>query len=200
MKKPRIIRNLAVIVIIGAVIVGKTYFGLASSGKPVTVQINGTDLKVNDTKVEEMVGKGYTLGDGSMYALSETIEKKSYTPELASLNKDNTKYVDFAVVNHSGSSEDIKTCKIISVEFFYGGEFIMGKTIKTYEDAIIDGFNPRGMTKEQVKAKITKKVAEDESRKLRIEDGDYYCQYNFGKDGKVSSVEVGIEGSKIKTS
>lgn len=200
MRKSRVIRTVLGIIILGALVFARAYFRVTNSGKPVSIQMNGVEVKVNDTKVQELVDKGYTLGNGSLYELKDTVEAKSYTSEVGCFIKEHQKYADFAVANHSGSSEDIKTCKIISMEFFYGGEFIMGKTINTYEDAIINGFNPKGMTKDQIKAKLTQKITEEDSKKIRVEDGDYYCQYNFSTKGTLYSVEVGIPGSKIKTS
>ena len=57
------------------------------------------------------------------------------------------------------------------------------------------------MTKDDIKSKIDnkKKVTEDSDTMLKVEDGDYYCTYNFDDSGVVKTVEVGIPGSKLKT-
>ena len=47
------------------------------------------------------------------------------------------------------------------MKFYYADQFLMGKTVNTYKEASIDGFNPSGMTKDEVKAKVTKKITKD---------------------------------------
>ncbi|WP_294394586.1 hypothetical protein [uncultured Clostridium sp.] len=66
----------------------------------------------------------------------------------------------------------------------------------------IDGFNPAGMTKDEIKTKIDSKknISGESDTKLKIEDGDYYCTYNFDASGVLNTVDVVIPGIKLKTS
>ena len=196
--KKKLISGLGTIIVIMIIAVFKLG-GSTDSQCPFTVDIDGTAISLNEITVEELEKSGYDLLNAGIYEVPKEIDKKTYVDDAASINKDNMKYADISVANLSGSSEKISSCKVIEMKFYYADQFLMGKTVNTYKEASIDGFNPNGMTKDEVKAKVTKKITKDEDKTLKVEDGDYYCEYSFDDNGVVDHVEVGLPGYKVKT-
>lgn len=161
-------------------------------GKPFTVAMNGIKVEVGKTLVKDVTTKGYKITASTTRGMPESVPKKTYTSTLCSFYKDNNIYSDFGVINSTGDSAPIESCKIKSITFNYGGKYTMGKKIDTYEDATINGFNPKGMTKSEVKAKIKDKITKETDTQINIENGNYHCWYFFDKTGKVSMVDVGV--------
>ena len=164
---------------------------------PFPVEIDGNTILVNKVTVGDLEKLGYKLSDSTLYQLVKEIDKKTYADHAASINKDNKIYADISVINKSGSSKKISECKVFEMRFFYSDQFCMGKKKESYKEAVIDGFNPSGMTKDEVKAKVTKDIKEEKDKELTIEDENYYCTYSFDDNGIVDSVEVGIPVSDI---
>lgn len=200
MRKTKLTKTIFSLLIFAGLI-GFKFLSLSNSGDPTTISIDGTEYTIKSDKVSDIKSKGYTLDGVGIYQAVKNVEKKTYVDDAVSINKDGIKYADISVANYGGSSVNVEECTVIGMTLHYQDEFSMGQTIPTYKDAVIDGFNPAGMTKDDIKGKIDskKKISEDTDTKLKVEDGDYYCTYNFDDSGVLKTVDVGIPGSKLKT-
>ena len=182
-------------------LIGFKFLALSNSGDPSTISIDGAEYTIKTDKLKDIKSNGYTLDGVGIFQAVKNVDKKTYVDDAVSINKDGVKYADISVANYGGSTAMVEDCTVIGMKFHYQDEYSMGETIPTYKEALIDGFNPAGMTKDDIKSKIDskKKVTEDSDTVLKVEDGDYYCTYNFDDSGVVKTVEVGIPGSKLKT-
>lgn len=190
----KILGFILVVIIVGASKAARH----TNKGEAATIDMNGTKVTINETKVDDVLNAGYGLTNSGIYEVPKTVDKKTYTDDVAAFSKDEMNYANVAVANVSGSSEKIESCKIIEMTFDYDDAFIIGKKVTTYKDALINGFNPKGMTKDEIKEKISKEVKEEDDKKLIYEDGDYYSRYYFNENGELTSVSVGISGTRLK--
>lgn len=158
---------------------------------PFSVTIAGTEVDLNQTTVSELEDKGYEI-----VTEDRNIKAKSYKDKGIQLCKDGKRYAFLTVANFDDKTADVSTCRIIEMRLFYSEEAVF--TNDAYFDAEVSGFNPRGMTMEEVKSKINKKPSNGYPDMIVIESGDYHCDYTFDKKGKTSTVEVGIDGKNVR--
>ena len=200
MQKSKITKTILSLVVFAGLI-GFKFLSLSNSGDPATISIEGAEYTIKTDKLRDVKSNGYTLDGVGIYEAVKNLDGKTYVDDAVSINKDGVKYADVSLANYGGSSAIAEDCTVIAMTFHYQDEFSMGQMIPTYKEALVDGFNPAGMTKDDIKGKIDskKEVTEDTDKMLKVEDGDYYCTYSFDDSGVVKTVEVGIPGSKLKT-
>ena len=172
MQRTKLIKSIFSLLVFAGLI-GFKFFSLSNSGDPATISIDGTEYTIKSDKLSDIKSNGYTLDGVGIYEAVKNVDKKTYVDDAVSINKNGIKYADISVANYGGSTVKVEECKVIGMTFHYQDEFSMGQTIPTYKEAVIDGFNPAGMTKDEIKSKIDskKKVTEDSDTKLKIEDG-----------------------------
>ena len=171
-----------IIFIVVAVAVRVALYGGNSGMGDHEIKINGENIELNKTTVQDMIDKGYEISDTKYYKKPNTITANTYSINYcASINKDEEQYASIKVVNKTNSEANLEDCQIIGLDF---------EGSQNDKNLEIDGYNPLGMKEDELKSKLGDNYKKDEN-KIIVEDGDYTCTY-YIDDSEVSSAMVSV--------
>ncbi|BBF41481.1 hypothetical protein lbkm_0160 [Lachnospiraceae bacterium KM106-2] len=192
-------KKLRIVVVLAILAVG--YFGLQRSEKQeakFNVEVDGMTVELDKTTVKDLKDHGFTLADGISSDLPATMEPKTVSlSNTGSAMKSDEQYFGFGVINRTNTNVSIEEAKIESVSIHYKDTYIKGNKVDTYQEAKVMGFNPKGMTMDEVKSQLKKEVDEasisqNKEDQLQVKVDDHYCNYYFDKDGKLETVSTSI--------